>query len=1118
MHGSWLKKSLKRNFSAESIRVRLLLIMVSLMVASLGILSTVSYYFSDRALTKSINSNAAAIGNDYSHRVTAFVGELVLYVEMVAINPDLVRPQDRQQIVSTLAAALAKNPKFTGINYGDMEGNMIRAQGDTAYLGDRPYYQEAVKTGKMTVSAPLLSRGSGKMSLAIAVPVIRDGQVTAIIQATMPLASLNQMVQETKFMETGYAFIVDQSGILIAHGQQPDLNGKLNLLDVGKDVVVPEELPELNDNFRKLFSRTLAEQEQHQGCYGMKKASVCTVFTPIHLPGGAQWLVGISAPQSEVASDSRELNQVLVKTAAVCLLLGVLVIVLISRRFARPEEKYFKAFRYVADAIGIVNIESGIFVEVNEAFFKIFGYSREEVIGFGSDSFGLWEIEVKAAVYEELNRQKSLHNKEVLWRTKNGQLRPGIFSADVMMIGRVAHAVFIWHDITAEKEAEAALQRANEQLEQKVEERTQELYAANQELTAMNQEMIAVNEELGRMNRALEDENIIRSQTQDRLLRRDRQYRATTNLLVSNSDVNELMKTVLGNAVELVEATGGFIGLYDKDGQEFVLHDGIGVSPNLFGSGLVCQDGPLHKVYESGEIYQAADVWWESVLEPEAEEPVLTSMLLVPLKQGRQVKGVLAAAWKPAGKVIVQEDAEILRQFSDLAFFAMDRLQAQVKIQHMAYYDVLTELPNRAQLNQKIGQELERARSGKSAGILLFIDIDDFKAVNDTFGHSAGDKVIVDAASSLQQAFTESAEVFRISGDEFIVLAPGRKTKEQAAALAEVACKALSREYNVAGETIHLSASIGVVCYPQQADWPEELLKMADAAMYAAKAAGRNCWRFFEPVLLQKTADDMMMLNALRRALVKNEFFLVYQPQFTTDGRRIAGFEALLRWNSEEYGLVPPSSFIPLAERSSLILEIGQWVLQESCRFAAQLAENAWGDVHIAANISTRQMRSEDFVSLVKENVEKFSLRPAQLELEITESILMENMTEGIATLRELHAYGCRLALDDFGTGFSSLTYLRNLPVDCLKIDKSFIDTIALDTLQKKMVCSIIGLGHTLGMEVVAEGAEDPQQVECLLECSCDYVQGYVFSRPVAQAEAIKLLQKTRWSSADKRE
>ena len=547
-------------------------------------------------------------------------------------------------------------------------------------------------------------------------------------------------------------------------------------------------------------------------------------------------------------------------------------------------------------------------------------------------------------------------------------------------------------------------------------------------------------------------------------------------------------------------------------------HDGIGVSPNLLANGLACQDGPLHKVYESGEIYQAADIWWESVLEPEAEEPVLTSMLLVPLKQGRQVKGILAAAWKPAGKVIVQEDAEILRQFADLAFFAMDRLQTQVRIQHMAYYDVLTELPNRAHLNQRIERELESARSGEAAGTLLFIDIDDFKAVNDTFGHSAGDKVIVDAASSLQQSFSEEAEVFRISGDEFIVLAPGRKTKSQAAALAEVACKALSREYNVAGETIHLSASIGVVCYPQQADWPEELLKMADAAMYAAKAAGRNCWRFFEPALLQKTADDMMMLNALRRALVRNEFFLVYQPQFTTDGRRISGFEALLRWDSEEYGLVAPSSFIPLAERSSLIIEIGQWVLQESCRFAAQLAENGWGDVHIAANISTRQMRSEDFVSLVKENVEKYALQPAQLELEITESILMENMTEGITKLRELHAYGCRLALDDFGTGFSSLTYLRNLPVDCLKIDKTFIDTIALDTLQKKMVCSIIGLGHTLGMEVVAEGAEEQRQVDCLLECSCDYVQGYVFSRPVAQAAAIKLLQKTRWSSAETRE
>lgn len=447
-------------FSVESIRTRLLLIMLILMIISLGLLTVLSYYFANKALSKSVNETAAAIGNDYSNRVQAFVSELVLFVEDVAVNPHIVAGSSRQEIVDALAEGLRRNQNFTGINYGDLQGNMIRAQGDTAYLGDREYYQRAVQTRKLTISEPLISRGSGRISLAIAVPVIVNGDVTAIIQATMPLDSLNDMVKNIKFLDSGYGFIADKSGVLIAHALRPELNGRLNLTEKHTGWATENELAETDERLIALFNTAIASGGQIQGVYNTSHGSRFTVFTPISLPGDARWFVAVSAPETEVNHEVAELNMILILAAAGCIGLGAVVIVLISARFARPEEKYFQAFRHIADAVGIVNINNGRFIEVNDAFFKMLGYSRDDVIGRTADEAGLWISQEERRLYMELAAGSFIYNAETAWRAKNGEVRTGLYSVEVIEIGNERYAVFIWHDITRQKQAEKAVRKA----------------------------------------------------------------------------------------------------------------------------------------------------------------------------------------------------------------------------------------------------------------------------------------------------------------------------------------------------------------------------------------------------------------------------------------------------------------------------------------------------------------------------------------------------------------------------------------------------------------------------------------------------------------------------------
>jgi diguanylate cyclase (GGDEF)-like protein/PAS domain S-box-containing protein len=1111
MKGFMNKKISGDTFSVKSIRTRLLLIMLLLMFVSLSLLTGLSYYFSNRELTKSVNETAAAIGKDYSNRASAFVNELVVYVQDVTANPHIENPKNRQQIVDALADALQRNDKFTAMNYGDLEGNMIRAQGDTAYLGDRAYYQKAVQTKKMTISEPIISKGSGRLSIAIAVPIIKNEEVQAIIQATMPLDSLMDMVKEIKFMDSGYGFIIDQSGVILAHALNPELNGKFNLTESTVNPPMAKEFVPMDGQFVALFNKAVSSNKAIQGVYATGHGAIFTVFTPVELPGNAHWLLAVSAPRSEVDRTISRLNMILVLAALGCIVGGGLVIILISRRFARPEETYFKAFRHVADAIGIVNIENEKFMEANDAFFKILGYSQQDVIGCTSETFGLWANGGKRIVYDALLRQGvSVYNFETFWRTKNQAVRAGILSADVIKIGNVRYIVFIWHDVTEQKEAEAALQQSYNDMEQKVEERTQELLAANQELRAMNEEMIAMNEQLAQTNTALHEENDSRRQAEDKLLIRERQYRATTKLLTQPVDeAEQLAKTVLSNAVQLIGADGGFIGMYSEAGDFFTVHYGIGVDERFLFDRIPVKAGPIQTVYETGKIFRSPNYGdRKNLLGPEEGTSGGMSFIFVPLKQKEQVKGILAAKWRESMHEVTEDDSNILQQFADLAFLAIERARIQGEIRHMAFYDVVTGLPNSTSFNLRFAEELHKAKCGETKGMLLFINIDDFKSVNDTFGHSVGDEVLMAVGKYLRAAFIEEVFVSHISGDEFTAIVSGDMSDGKAAAIATRVLKQLCREYEVAEEQIQMSVSIGIVLYPQHGDLLEDLMKKADVALYAAKEAGKNCWHFFEAPLLQKAEDAMRMIHALRRGLLKNEFFLQYQPQLTADGAHIVGFEALLRWNSQDQGLVSPAQFIPLAERSDLIIEIGKWVFQEACCFAKKLADRGKSDIRVAINISPRQIKEWDFIDFVRTVIESNDVLPQQIELEVTENVLIDNIEDSVHKLKQLQEYGVTLAIDDFGTGFSSLTYLRTLPVKCLKIDKSFIDNIAFDEMQLNFVKLIIDLGHTLKMGIVAEGVETKEQLAKLEACQCDYIQGYIFSEAVSEEAAMNLCLK----------
>ncbi|MDH5446600.1 MAG: EAL domain-containing protein [Gammaproteobacteria bacterium] len=429
-----------------------------------------------------------------------------------------------------------------------------------------------------------------------------------------------------------------------------------------------------------------------------------------------------------------------------------------------------------------------------------------------------------------------------------------------------------------------------------------------------------------------------------------------------------------------------------------------------------------------------------------------------------------------------------------------DFIQSQERIQFLAHHDALTGLPNRVLFQERLEHSVHRAKRRNSTLTILFFDLDRFKVINDTLGHYYGDLLLKELSKRLKQCIREEDTIARLGGDEFAVLIEDAMNIRHVSALANKILETVAIPIKIQKREVHITASIGISSYPHDGDQPEILLRNADVAMYRAKEMGRNNYAFYSSELSEKAVDRLKIETALRQALAKNEFVIFYQPQLDIYTGKVSGMEALIRWQSKEFGLVMPAEFVPVLEEIGLINKVGNWVIQTACRQLKQWQDSKDRDLSVSINLSSRQFNDASIVDIVGQAILINNLDPGLIGLEITESLLMRNVKSIDDTLERLSKLGLNIAIDDFGTGYSSLSYLKRFPINILKIDRSFIKDITFDgscSDEIEIVRAIIAMSKSLKMKTVAEGVENQSQKDFLDENSCDLIQGYWLSKPL---------------------
>lgn len=430
----------------------------------------------------------------------------------------------------------------------------------------------------------------------------------------------------------------------------------------------------------------------------------------------------------------------------------------------------------------------------------------------------------------------------------------------------------------------------------------------------------------------------------------------------------------------------------------------------------------------------------------------------------------------------------------------------QEHIKNLAYYDYLTQLPNRISFNEILENVLCTLRQEEIIAV-MDIDLDDFKVINDTLGHSYGDELLIDVTHRLKQVITEDDYLARIGGDEFIILTQNIMNFENYKEKIERIRKVFSYPFILSTQEFFITVSIGVVVVPENGKSTQALIKNVDTAMYAAKAKGKDNVSFFDESMNANLMKKIELQSKLRKAIDRKEFVAYYQPQIQLKDNRLVGFEALIRWIHEDGTITSPADFIPIAEETGLIVPIGQYILIEACKELKYWNEKGYTTLTMAVNLSPRQFRDRDFVQMLQDIIDEVGVNPKNLELEITETLALEDIEFTIHTIERLQQIGVRFSLDDFGTGYSSMRYLKDLPIDILKIDKSFLDALMENESEQRIVQTIITMAQILNLEVIAEGVEKEEQADYLKSANCNKAQGYLYSCPVPANEAYELIK-----------
>ncbi|HYC45411.1 MAG TPA: EAL domain-containing protein [Burkholderiales bacterium] len=443
-----------------------------------------------------------------------------------------------------------------------------------------------------------------------------------------------------------------------------------------------------------------------------------------------------------------------------------------------------------------------------------------------------------------------------------------------------------------------------------------------------------------------------------------------------------------------------------------------------------------------------------------------------------------------------------------------ERKKAEERLNHLANYDPLTGLPNRALFRDRIGHALARAKRQELLMAVMLIDLDHFKEINDTLGHSKGDQVLQALTGVLRSCIRDTDTLARLAGDEFSIIVEHVRHVDDAVVVADKIISALSKPLVIDGQEIFVTVSIGIAMFPFSADSIEQLVQAADIALYRVKDQGRNGYEFYSPEMNADAAERLQIENLLRRAIERDEFSVQYQPKIAVHGGRVTGVEALLRWRSAELGFVPPDRFIPLAEKTGLIVPIGEWILRKACAQARAWQVQGLPPIVVSVNLSARQFRQPKLADMVASVLRETGLQAQYLELEITESLMMTEKDHAIVTVDELHALGVQISVDDFGTGYSNLAYLKRFPVQKLKVDKSFVQDATSDAEDSKIVAAVVALAKSMDLAVVAEGVETAEQLQLLAHLGCDEYQGYFFSEPLSAPDLEPLLLPRRAGAA----
>lgn len=583
--------------------------------------------------------------------------------------------------------------------------------------------------------------------------------------------------------------------------------------------------------------------------------------------------------------------------------------------------------------------------------------------------------------------------------------------------------------------------------------------------------------------------------------------------LMNDSPIKELVDYAVEHGVELTKSEMGYVAFVNEE------QDTITMQSWSKSALEICRIKDIQYVYKVSET----GMWGECVRQrkpiiandykadnmakkgyPPGHIPIHRHMV-VPVVVGNRIVAIAGVANKE--QPYDNTDVYQLTLLIDGMWKLVQHRRDEERIERLAYFDPLTHLPNRTHLINHLEKELTDAIKGGTGGALIFIDIDNFKNINDTFGHTYGDELLVKVAERIVGITDQQHTVARIGGDEFTVLYTRAEDVHEIAGYAAGLIREFEKPLRVFGNEFHITSSIGVALYPDNGSSIDELLKCADMAMYRVKELGKKNYMFYNETMNDAVVRKMTLENNIRNALSNDEFVLHYQPQLNLMTGKITGFEALVRWNSPEHGLVNPGDFISTAEETGLIVPLGEWVLRTACRFNRELHRRGFGQTYISVNISAIQLMNDSFIESVRRILEETGLPAQYLEMEITESVLMESFDSSIRTLEYLRNMGIKVSLDDFGKGYSSLNYLKLLPISTLKIDKSFIDDISSTGKSRTLTGSIVLLAHKMGLKVIAEGVETQEQVNYLCEHGCDMIQGYIIGKPVPDTEVSNSLE-----------